>query len=150
MFLVVNIAAENMRSTILYFDADIYPDYTLEAFNQFIQLYELRYNAHYSDPPKVWLNAAIERWRLTTEVKDAKIDLEQYDTIREEMRRTKSQKYLACFCQKVCMKTGKLQKQTSANEGKQHGNISFLKCIYTGWLKKKPESIIAMLLCEIY
>ena len=79
-------ASENARSTALYFDPDIYPDDTLKAFNKYIQLYELRHDTQYPDPPKVSLDAAIERWKLTAEAEDTKIDLEQYDTIREEWR----------------------------------------------------------------
>jgi hypothetical protein len=78
-------ASENRRSTALYFDPNSYSDDTLKAFNEYIQQYELRYDAQYPHPSKVSLDAAIERWKLTTEAKDVKIDLEQYDTIRGRM-----------------------------------------------------------------
>jgi hypothetical protein len=53
-------ASENTHSTALYFDPDIYPDNTLKAINKYIQLYELRYDAQYPDPPKVSLDAVLE------------------------------------------------------------------------------------------
>ncbi len=67
----------------------------------YIQLYELRYDAQYPDPPKVSLDAAIERWKLTAEAKDTKIDLEQYDAIREEWwSKDKVSKMLGMFLSK--------------------------------------------------
>ena len=48
----------------LYFDPDQYPGGTLKAFNEFVQLYLLRYNANYPDPPKVSMDAAIQRWKI--------------------------------------------------------------------------------------
>jgi hypothetical protein len=89
-------ASENTRSTALYFDPDIYPDDTLKAFNKYIQLYELRYDAQYPDPPKV-----SQCWKLTAEAKDTKIDLEQYDAIQEEWRsKDKVSKMLGMFLSK--------------------------------------------------
>ena len=75
---------ENTCSTAMYYDPDIYPDDTLKAFNEYIQMYELPYDAQYPDPLKVLLDAAIERWKLTAGAKDMKIDHEQHDAIREE------------------------------------------------------------------
>ena len=42
----------------LFFDPDIHPENTLKAFQEFIQTFELRYNAQYSDPnyPRLPLN----------------------------------------------------------------------------------------------
>jgi hypothetical protein len=48
----------------LYFDPDLHPDDTLRAFDEFIQSFELRYDAQYPDPPKTSLDGAIERWKL--------------------------------------------------------------------------------------
>ena len=47
------------------------------------------------------LDAAIERWKLTAEAKDTKIDLEQYDAIREEWwSKDKVSKMLGMFLSK--------------------------------------------------
>ena len=51
------------RPPSLYFDLDLHPDDTLKAFVEFTQDYELRYNAMYPDPPRVFLDAAIQRWK---------------------------------------------------------------------------------------
>ena len=118
-------ASENTRSTALYFVPDIYPDDTLKAFNEYIQLYELRYDAQYPDPPKV-----SQRWKLTAEAKDMKIDLEQYDAIREEWwSKDEVSKMLGMLShQKGCMKIGKWQNQTTTNERRQVGQILCPKC----------------------
>ena len=90
-----------MFNSYMYFDPDIYPDDTLKAFNEYIQMYEIRYDAQYPDPPKVLLDAAIERWKLTAEAKDMKIDHEQHDAIREEWRsKDKVSKMLWLFSSK--------------------------------------------------
>ena len=57
-------AGGNIRPNTLCFDPNIHPDDTLKCFNEFIQSYELRYDAEYPDPPKVSLDAAIERWKF--------------------------------------------------------------------------------------
>ena len=71
-------------ATTLYFDPDLHPDDTLQSFNEFIQRFELRYDAQYPDPPKVSLDAAIEDWKL--EHDDAKPFVDEYDNIRAEWR----------------------------------------------------------------
>ena len=73
----------------LYFDPNQHPEYTLKAFEEFTQKFELRYNAQYPDPPKVSMDAAIERWKVANETTDSpnpKPNLEQYDQIRDEWR----------------------------------------------------------------
>ena len=65
----------------LYFDPDQYPEETLKAFNEFTQEYLLRYDATYPDPPKVSMDAAIQRWKLEHENQNPSID--QFDTIKE-------------------------------------------------------------------
>lgn len=89
-----------MASTsTLYFDPDLHPDATLGAFNEFTQCFELRYDAQYPDPPKVSLDAAIERWKLAHD--DAKPSLAEYDTIRDEWRsRDRVAKLLGIFSSK--------------------------------------------------
>ena len=59
-------AAMTSTSTV-YFDPDLHPDDTLRAFDEFIQNFELRYDAQYPDPPKTSLDAAIERWKLAND-----------------------------------------------------------------------------------
>ena len=80
----------------LHFDPDLHPDDTLKAFNEFIQSFYLRYEAQYPDPPKVSIEAAIERWKLANE--EAKPTLEQYDTLRNEWRsKDRVAKFLGMF-----------------------------------------------------
>ncbi|CAB3984517.1 Hypothetical predicted protein [Paramuricea clavata] len=76
-------AAMTSTST-LYFDSDLHPDDTLCAFDEFIQSFELRYDAQNPDPPKTSLDAAIERWKLANDDKKSKLD--DYDNIRDEWR----------------------------------------------------------------
>ena len=45
--------AEAHKTNQLYFDPDLHPDDTLMAFNEFVQDFELRYDAKYTDPSKV-------------------------------------------------------------------------------------------------
>ena len=68
----------------LIFDPDLHPDDTLKAFNEFIQTFQLRYDATYPDPPKVSIDVAMERWLLSQERENVKPTLAQYDEIREE------------------------------------------------------------------
>ena len=68
----------------LFFDPAEHPDDTLKAFNDFVQLFELRYNAQFPDPPKVSLDNALARWKIsnTTEQNpDPKPTLEQHDAV---------------------------------------------------------------------
>ena len=68
----------------LFFDPAEHPDDTLKSFNDFIQLFELRYNAQFPDPPKVSLDTALTRWKITNTSEanpDPKPSLEQYDNI---------------------------------------------------------------------
>lgn len=71
----------------LYFDPNEHPEYTLKAFEEFIQTFELRYNAQFPDPPKISMDAAIERWKVANikaENPNLRPNLEQYDQIRDE------------------------------------------------------------------
>ena len=71
-----------MSEVKLYFDPDLYPDNTLKKFNEFTQSFKLRYEAQYPDPPKVSMDAAIERWKLCNP--DRKLDMNIYDEIRSD------------------------------------------------------------------
>ena len=68
----------------LYFDPDCHPDDTLKAFNEFVIGFELRYDANYPDPPKVSLEAAINRWKVSNE--DTKPSPDQYDSIVDQWK----------------------------------------------------------------
>ena len=57
---------EEARSC-LYFDLDEHPENTLKAFQEFVERFQLRYDALYPDLPKVSLEAAIERWNIMEE-----------------------------------------------------------------------------------
>ena len=63
----------------LFFDPDHHHDHTAKAFAEFVQDYKLRYAATYPDPPKVSLDSAIQRWKLSNE--DRKPTLDEYDEI---------------------------------------------------------------------
>ena len=85
----------------IFFDPEQHPEDTLKAFEEFIQTFELRYDAQYPDPPKVSMDAAIERWKVantSTQTPQPKPDLTQYDNIRDEWRaRDKVAKFLGMF-----------------------------------------------------
>ena len=83
-------------SSQLIFDPDLHTDDTLKQFNQFIKRFELRYNAQYPDPPRVSMEAAIERWKFANP--DAKPNLTQYDEIRDNwISKDKVTKFLGIF-----------------------------------------------------
>ena len=64
----------------LHFDPDQHPEETLKAFDEFTQDYVLWYAASYPDPPKVSMDAAIQRWKL--ENGDVVPNVKQFDTIK--------------------------------------------------------------------
>lgn len=77
------------RCTQLFFDPDKHPEDTLKAFDEFTQLFDLRYDAQFPDPPKVSMDAAMQRWKVenTTEaITDPKPNLQQFDQIRNNWR----------------------------------------------------------------
>ena len=56
----------------------------------------MRYAANYPDPPKVSLDAALNRWKITNE--DAKISPDVYDSIVESWKgKDKVAKFLGLF-----------------------------------------------------
>ena len=96
----------------LVFDPDLHPDDTLKAFNEFIQTFELRYEATYPDPPKSSLDVAIERWRITQAAEDVKPTIEQYDNIREEWQsKDKVTKFLGIYSSKRFYSDWKMAEQ---------------------------------------
>ena len=67
----------------LYFDPDLHPEETLKTFDEFVQDYELRYAASYPDPPKVSMDAAIQRWKLQhANHENANPSMAQFDEIK--------------------------------------------------------------------
>ena len=71
----------------IFFDPDEHPEDTLKAFEEFIKVFSLRYEAQYPDPPKVSLESAIQRWKVlnTTETNTSpNPTVDQYDKICSE------------------------------------------------------------------
>ena len=79
-------ATNNPALPVLCFDPDQHPDATLKAFNEFVESFELRYDALYPDPPKISLETAIQRWRLTQDDDKTKLNVEAFDEIKEGLR----------------------------------------------------------------
>ena len=84
-----------------YFDPNKHPVNTLKAFQEFLQRFQLRYDALYPDPPKVSLEAAVERWKIsntTTENPSPRPNLEEFDEICEDTKsRDKIAKFLGMY-----------------------------------------------------
>jgi len=55
------IGDEANKSPVMFFDPDDHPDNTHNAVNEFTQMFEVRYNAQYPNPPRVSLDAAMQR-----------------------------------------------------------------------------------------
>ena len=93
--------ANEPRSQQVFFNPDDHPEDTLKAFEEFTKIFNLRYDAQYPDPPKVSLEAAIERWKVTntTDAKpNPKPNLEQYDKICSDWKqKDKVAKLLGMF-----------------------------------------------------
>ena len=73
-----------MLNQQLFCNPDQHPEDTLKAFEEFIQLFKLRYDAQFPDPPKVSMDAAIDRWKVanTTENnQNPRPDLATYDAL---------------------------------------------------------------------
>ena len=51
---------EPQSSNLLFFD----PKNTLKAFNEYMELFELRYNAQFLDQQKMLLDSALKRWKI--------------------------------------------------------------------------------------
>ena len=92
---------EHKAASALFVDLDDHPEDTLKAFNEFIQVFELRYNAQYPDPPNVSLDAAIQRWKFTNTTQanpNPKPTLAQYNQISAEWRsKDRVAKFLGMF-----------------------------------------------------
>ena len=75
---------ENHAQNKIYFDPDLHTEDTLKAFNEYAQLFELRYAATYPDPPKVSMDSAIQRWKIQNGNQEPTI--QQFDEIRDNWR----------------------------------------------------------------
>ena len=78
---------ETQSSNSLLFDPNEYPKNTLKAFNDYVELFELRYNAQFPNPPKILLDSALERWKIANATEhnpNPQPTLEQYDKIKED------------------------------------------------------------------
>ena len=89
------------RSNQLFFDPDKHREGTGKAFDEFTKAFELRYNAQYPDPPKVSLDAAINRWKITNttpDVAEPKPTLPQYDALVSDWKeKDRVAKFLGMF-----------------------------------------------------
>ena len=92
---------ETRQSQQLFFDPDQHPEDTLKAFEEFPQLFELRHDAQFPDPPKVSMDAAIDRWKvanITENNQSPRPDLPSYDAIRNDWRsKNNVAKFLGMF-----------------------------------------------------
>ena len=82
-------AAYEEACSCLFFGPDEHPENMLKTFQEFIQHFQLWYEALYRDPPKVSLEATIEWWEITTaapENASPKPSLEQFDKICEQTK----------------------------------------------------------------
>ena len=93
--------SESQSVSMLFFDPEQNPENVLKTFNDFTQMFELRYDAQYPDPPKVSMDSAIERWKFANGTEDnpnPRPSLAQYDQIRAEWRsRDRVAKFLGMF-----------------------------------------------------
>ena len=86
-----------MAEKNLYFDPDLHNEDTLKAFNEFIQMFELRYNANYPDPPRMSMDSALERWKMANDNKAPTLD--EYDKVRAEWQsKDRVAKFLGIYC----------------------------------------------------
>ena len=58
------------RCDQVYFDPDNHLEDTLKAFEEFVEVFELRYDAQFLDPPKVSLDAALQRWKFANSTEE--------------------------------------------------------------------------------
>ena len=112
-------------NSTLYFDPDLHPDDTLWAFDEFIQCFELRYDAQYPDPPKVSLDSAIERWKL--EHDDTKATVAEYNIQAEWRSKDRVAKLLGIFSSKRLFADWKVAEQDESKRAKANWEYFKLK-----------------------
>ena len=82
-------AAYEVACSCLFFGPDKHSENMLKTFQEFIQHFQLWYDALYRDPPKISLETTIEWWEITTaapENASPKPSLEQFDKICEQTK----------------------------------------------------------------
>ena len=79
------------RSNI-FFDPDEHPEDTLKAFEEFIKVFSLRYEAQYPDPPKVSLESAIQRWKVVNTTEQNKTEKQNRKTEQNRNKKTKNER----------------------------------------------------------
>ena len=70
----------------LIFNPEDHPTDTLKSLDEFTAAFQFRYAAEFPDPPRVSMDAAIERWKyanISSENPNPKPTLAQYDEIRD-------------------------------------------------------------------
>ena len=58
---------------------------TLKAFNDYVELFELRYNAQFPDPQNGLVGFCTQRWKIVNEMErnpNPRPTLDQYDKIK--------------------------------------------------------------------
>ena len=75
MSVIFDLLMAESRALTLHYDPDCYPDDTLEAFTDFVLDFELWYDDNFPDPPKVFLDPAFLRWKLSRD--DQKPSIEE-------------------------------------------------------------------------
>ena len=70
---------------VLTFNPDDHPHSTLKAFNEFLEQYEFRYEAQYTEVPKHVLDNAIEKWKSENE-NAAEVSVAHKDILRADIR----------------------------------------------------------------
>ena len=145
------------RAQDLHFDPDHHPNDLLKAFSEFVQDFELRYDAKFPDPPKVSLDSAMERWKLLHE--DKKPSLTDYDSIVDEWKsRDKVAKFLGIYSSrrmysdwKAAEPSEKARKESSWEEfvGKMETyykpteNLTLKNFMFRSLVQEKNETFIA-------
>ena len=144
-----------------FFDPDDHPENTLKAFQEFIQRFELHYDAMYPDPPKVSLEAATEQWKImeaTSENPSPKPNLEQFDNLCEHTKAcNKVSKFLGIYSSRRlyidwCMATPEEKTRKNAQWKdleamsayyKPTGNITLIHFHFQSNIQKDGETFIA-------
>ena len=118
-------ASQDEACSRLYFDPNKHPKNTLKAFQEFLQCFQLRYDAVYPDPPKVSLEAAVERWKIsntTTENPSPRPNLEEFNEICEDKKsRDKIAKFLGMYSSSSFILIGVWQYLRKKQEKMQSG-----------------------------
>ena len=90
-----------MEAEHLFYDPDKHPSDTWKSFRNFCSRFELRYDAQFTDPPKVAMDSALQRWTLekATAANPTPVpSVDEYDKMKETWRsKDKVAKVLGMF-----------------------------------------------------